>query len=190
MFAGLWSRMYVRFQLAIFCLLTLIVATPAFGQSGPIFPILGTYSIPSAATAFATGDFNGDGKTDLVYLGQPLSGKTSVNVLLYQGPTTDAVAVATNNISCTSVSSMAAADINKDGKLDVVLGCTEGVALELYGNGDGTFQTPVIVLLNGPAANLAIGDLNADGYPDLAVLINNGSNSFSNSLAAICSLYE
>jgi hypothetical protein len=108
-----------------------------------------------------------------------VSGKTSVNVLLYQGPTTDPVAVATNNISCTAVPTVAAADMNKDGKLDVVLGCTEGVALELYGNGDGTFQTPVIALLNGPAANMTIGDFNADGYPDLAVLINNVSYSIA-----------
>src|SRR5438477_3089672 len=59
---------------------------------------------------------------------------------------------------------IAVADINGDGKPDLVVsGAAQAV---LLGNGDGTFQAPKLIFAPGPAV---MGDFNGDGKLDLAV---------------------
>jgi hypothetical protein len=73
--------------------------------------------------------------------------------------------------------SVAIADLNGDGHLDLVVanvGMTgfgqEGVVSVLLGNGDGTFQAPVGYDSGGIGAQfVVIADVNGDGYPDLVV---------------------
>jgi MBG domain (YGX type)/FG-GAP-like repeat len=77
------------------------------------------------------------------------------------------------------------ADMNGDGKLDLVAsGNAQAVFL---GNGDGTFQAPMITSGPGSASAAALGDFNGDGKPDLAVassfggvtvLLGNGDGTF------------
>jgi hypothetical protein len=89
--------------------------------------------------------------------------------------------------------SVAVADFNHDGKLDVAVGTqagTEGVSL-LLGDGHGGFTpAPGSPLLAGtPIRSVVAGDFNGDGSPDLAVsysndrnvavLLNNGSGAFA-----------
>ncbi len=71
-----------------------------------------------------------------------------------------------------------AADINRDGKLDLLtanFGTLTGndyvggdVSL-LLGNGDGTFQTPISVAAGKVPRDLGIGDFNEDGKLDLVI---------------------
>jgi|HubBroStandDraft_5_1064220.scaffolds.fasta_scaffold22917_2 hypothetical protein len=62
------------------------------------------------------------------------------------------------------------ADVNGDGKLDIVsVGSAGGVGV-LLGNGDGTFQSAVSYSTGGSqSSGVAVGDLNGDGKPDIAV---------------------
>jgi hypothetical protein len=118
---------------------------PAIAQSQPpLFPIANSLPVGTISTP-ATGDFNGDGQPDLIVSSSTAAGGgqlATLTVLLDQGATSNPTPVITNSLSCTSVTSLAVADMNNDNKLDVALTCSEGFVAILFGNGDGTFQKP------------------------------------------------
>jgi hypothetical protein len=71
-----------------------------------------------------------------------------------------------------SVSDIKTADINHDGKPDIVMlqafGATNVQSfITLFGNGDGTFRAPVKTPITSPGSPMAIGDLDGDGNADL-----------------------
>jgi hypothetical protein len=63
-----------------------------------------------------------------------------------------------------------AADLNRDGKLDLAVanGAPTNTVSILLGNGSGGFGMPTTIPVNDPAA-IAVGDFNGDNNPDLAV---------------------
>ena len=71
--------------------------------------------------------------------------------------------------------SVAVADVNGDGKPDLVVANRNTMAAVgsvgvLLGNGDGTFQAAVTYGSGGYQANsVAVADVNGDGKPDLLV---------------------
>jgi hypothetical protein len=72
-----------------------------------------------------------------------------------------------------SPSSVAVADFNGDGTLDlaVAIGGGNGVSV-LLGKGGGTFQAVPTYSTGSFTASVAVGDFNGDGIPDLAVIDN------------------
>ena len=75
--------------------------------------------------------------------------------------------------------SVAVADLNGDGKLDlVVANAGDNDVSVLLGNGNGTFQTAVSHAVGVDPTSVAVGDFNDDGHPDL-VTANTGENSVS-----------
>jgi FG-GAP-like repeat/Abnormal spindle-like microcephaly-assoc'd, ASPM-SPD-2-Hydin len=114
----------------------------------------------------AVGDFNGDGKLDLVTANGV--GDT-VSVFLGNGNGTFAAPVAYATAS--GPLSLITADFNDDGKLDVAVG-TGGTISVLIGNGDGTFQAhrDTNLLSSTSAQGLASGDFNKDGKMDIVVV--------------------
>jgi Bacterial Ig-like domain (group 3)/FG-GAP-like repeat len=147
-----------------------------------------TVSYPSGSlytNSVAVGDVNGDGKPDLVVANNCLSysscSSAGVSVLLGNGDGTFQTAV-TYGAGVYEAQSVALADVNGDGKLDILVtnyctvagneGCTNtaGTVGVLLGNGDGTFQTAVFYGSGGFYANsVAVADVNGDGNPDLVV---------------------
>ncbi len=129
----------------------------------------------AAAQTFAVADLNGDGKPDIV-LTAPQS--PQLNAFLGNGDGTFRSTPLPFALpeACSDPLSMALADLNGDGKTDLVVSpCADasGTTLIALGNGDGTFQKPAGHQAlspgypNGPAAMVAIGDVNGDGIPDI-----------------------
>jgi len=130
------------------------------------------------AAGLALGDFNRDGKLDLV-VANP--GNNTVSVLLGSGDGTfqAPVAYATGNHPI----NFGVADLNGDGNLDLaVANLNDNTVSILLGNGDGTFKAQVSYpttsgSVSGPTA-MATGDFNGDGKVDLAIT-NGGDNTVS-----------
>jgi hypothetical protein len=137
--------------------LTQTVATvPQYGLQ-----TVGHYLDGSSGNSVAVGDFNGDGKADLIVAG------TFLNVLLGNGDGTFQAAASSPTGGAGSV---AVGDFNGDGNTDVAVASYNGAVAVLLGNGDGTFQPPVNYIEegNGPWF-IAVGDFNNDGRADLVV---------------------
>ena len=122
-----------------------------------------------------TGDFNADGKLDLAVVGSPDGGSAS-NAYLYlgngdgtfQAPRTSAVGSYAQNLQV--------ADVNGDGKLDLVVTnngtnapqtTDPGNVMVLLGNGDGTFQQPATYAAGTNPTFTLVADVNGDSKPDL-----------------------
>jgi hypothetical protein len=110
----------------------------------------------------AIGDFNQDGKLDMA-----LPSGSTIYVALGNGDGTFTLG-ASYSTGQTIQFSAAAADINGDGKLDIV---TDGLSV-LLGNGDGTFTLGggVPLQYNYSSANVNLADFNGDGKLDAAVV--------------------
>lgn len=128
----------------------------------------------------AAGDFNGDGKTDIVVsdLGTlPSGGNGNLTILLGNGDGTFQPPFTLN--AGVTPSAMALGDFNGDDKLDIAVldfgnfSGNNGAMYILLDKGDGTFQPPVLLNAgNGPAAipvAIVASDFNGDGKLDLAV---------------------
>src|SRR5262249_42994334 len=76
---------------------------------------------------------------------------------------------------------VAAADMNNDGKADVIVANTNNATLSvMLGKGDGAFQPAIVTsFASGQSpAFMAIADINVDGKPDLVTLTQfNGTGS-------------
>jgi hypothetical protein len=186
-------------------------ATAGSGSSGALlFLFVPTVTYPSGGypASIAVADVNGDGKGDLLVVNcgtdASCDGSGSIAVLLGNGDGTFQTAV-TYDSGGILASSVAIADVNGDGKPDlVVANCGSefdcfgtGSAGVLLGNGDGTFQ-PVVTYSSGGLGtrSVAVADVNGDGKLDVivtncaycsvsgtvAVLLGNGDGTFQSAV--------
>jgi hypothetical protein len=124
------------------------------------------------AESVAVADVNGDGKLDVLVAN--FCGNTScslpgtVGVMLGNGDGTFQSVVPYSS-GGPVLHAIAVADVNRDGKRDIVVTASNNDVLVLLGNGDGTFQAPVGSGTGGGLASLAVADVNGDGRPDVMV---------------------
>ena len=114
----------------------------------------------------AIADFNRDGILDVA-----ISNYMSNNVSVFLGDGTGGFGPKQNfRVGASAPNSIAAVDVNRDGKIDLVT--ANGQYGVLYGVGDGSF---VLTYTSHddpsfPGSDLAAPDLNGDGAPDLVVV--------------------
>ena len=135
----------------------------------------GTFRPASGATwgnsvqpGVVCGDFNGDGEPDLATAGTK-DATHRASVLLNNGDGT--FAQATNLTLSVAPGQLAAADLNGNNALDLIVGGTGSTSSisVLLGNGDGTFASAVTYTAGSGPALIATGDFNKDNHPDVAV---------------------
>ena len=144
----------------------------------------GTFQVASTAgpaPLLASGDFNGDGKTDIAV------GSFGVSILYGNG---DGTFTAGPTYGSMFTSSGVAGDFNHDGRTDLAVADTTGSSTNgiyvLLGQSDGSLSAPKRIS-TFTAGQLAAADLNHDGYLDLiagytsfAVFTNLKNGTFSN----------
>jgi hypothetical protein len=133
-----------------------------------------------------SGDLNGDGKTDLIYLAGAY-----VDILLSNGDGTfTAKSTPQLTASCTPAS-IALADFNNDGKLDIAASCigfymgTAGPSIDIFlATGTGGYtKSSTVTSPNGTSdfgsfASITAGDINADGKIDIVATLANDQSPY------------
>ena len=177
----------------VFATIALLIATaiPAQAQDHPpaFFPYPSTFVVNndvsgsiSPINAAVVGDFNGDGKLDVVSINSGGS-EYDLHVAIGNGDGTFQSTVIQNiySISQPTPYAMAVGDFNGDGRLDVALWGVSGAdnaseVVIFLGNGNGTFTysstyaAPNSTDFNPGSNSLYVADFNGDGKLDLAAL--------------------
>ena len=159
--------------------LTIPYPTTAYSYSG--FSLLygngdGTLNAPQTQSiapfdGYATGDFNGDGVTDISFLLASTSNSlfTTVQILLGSNSGTFSQGAALPVVAAAPAATpqpMTAIALTNDGNLDLVV--TTNVLNVLHGDGKGGF-VPTGIYTVPPQAGYWFADVNGDGIQDLIV---------------------
>ena len=151
---------------------------------GTFVAALNSYSPPTSNPAFAygfsvtTADLNADGVPDVI-LGN--TGPTDMGITVFLGNKDGTLQPGVNYGSGGYLTSVATADVDGDGKMDVLAStAVVGGQFSIFlGNGDGTLRPPQTFgpEISGPFVDmsrithgLVVQDFNGDGKPDAAVL--------------------
>jgi hypothetical protein len=158
------------------------------GNGDGTFRTKADYATGTSPVGVAVADFNGDGKQDLVTASSSGIPTPTISVLLGNGDGTFQARV--DYTAPYEASSVAVADLNSDGKQDLVTGGASGSSevCVMLGNGNGTFGSGVAYATGLSPEGIALADVNGDYKQDLvtanygagtaSVLLGNGNGTF------------
>jgi FG-GAP-like repeat len=154
----------------------------------------GSYPVDGDPTALTVVDVDGDGRGDVVSMEENSAG-TEVEVFRNRGDGIFSAATAFTAAEGTSQNSLVAADLNGDGRLDLVTkSAVGGGATVLMNTGAGAFAAPIGYLSGVSASAMRLADVDGDGTLDLVltsssygstasfsvnVLLNDGTGAFT-----------
>ena len=156
-----------------------VVAGPSLGLQSA----RSLFGVAPYSSALAVGDFNNDGKLDLVLASDSSSSLGAVMLGKGDGTFTLGPALPSGAYAV----SVAVGDFNGDGKQDLVLGSSAYSVEVLLGNGDGSFGTPTVLQTSATVGGVAVADFNGDGKADIVaglsgqvgILLGNGDGTFA-----------
>jgi hypothetical protein len=170
----------------------LVEINHAFGVIN-VFPGMGNGSFGTPVTTSvgrsfsfrAAGDFNGDGRLDLLITDDYFSGSQGLNVLLGNSSMGFGAPIPIQGFLQSSF--VAVADFNGDGKADIVAANAPASSVSVYlGDGTGHFGAPITTSLDSQPFSVIVGDFDGDSKQDIVVsagggmrfLPGNGSGGF------------
>ena len=126
--------------------------------------------------SLAAGDLTGDGKAELI---APNCSDENITIFVNNGDGSFqtgvyyfTASIPANTLVNTNPTAAMVADVNGDGKADIVLSnASSGDVTVLAGNGDGTVTLPTVgfAVSGHPQFPALVADFNGDGLPDLVV---------------------
>ena len=124
-----------------------------------------TAAISNAPFGSTTGDFNGDGYTDLA-----MASQSGNQVDIYNGSSSGLATSPSQTLTITGPYNIAAGDFNGDGKTDLAVLTGSGVSIYIN-TGSGLPSTPTYTITptNSNPTTIVAADFNGDGKTDLAV---------------------
>ena len=137
-------------------------------------------------------DLDSDGRPDLVLLGngavytmKNITARSCQSSLVARPPTTGGFG-----------SGVVATDLDRDGKLDLVIEYAEKTVAVLLGHGDGTFAPPTTFpasaftdTTSGEGVRIAVGDMDRDGKPDLVLSTHHDDGGLQSTTGAVSVLF-
>lgn len=164
--------------------------TTMLGRGNSTFATVTTPFPYASQGVAAIGDLNNDGKRDLLVFEFP-------NIRIWlgngDGTFTESNLLNADGQLVVNPETVVIADMDGDGNADIILAPAPDPTIPaqplliLYGNGDGSFQAPVLLPLTRRYNQVVVADINRDNKPDLvlsdgsgiAPITNLGSRAFS-----------
>ncbi len=168
-----------------------INASVLYGDGQGRFSVPSNLALGNTPESIALGDLDADGDLDFVFVDSFGYGSDTLSILLNNGNGT--FDSRTNYALNNRVQSIAVAEVNNDGKLDLMIAnyFDDHVSV-LFNNGNGTFVAKTDYAVGSSPTSVTLGDVNGDDRDDIltsndsddsvSVRLNRGDGTFSPAL--------